>query len=166
MISMKNIFQKLAVVVVTSAALAPAGAMAAPALTNLQQMQTSVDATFNNTFTQSVSVSGAGAAGIAPGDVTSAAGAGFGNTAIYTLTPDIAVPALAGSVVGGGTIPTLGKITDVEASVAATAEVSDVLQIAPAALAGESVSVSTTVFGVENIRATQSVVESTTTTLF
>ena len=163
---MKHAFKKLAVAVVTTAALAPAGAMAAPALTNVQQMQTSVDATFNNTFTQSVSVSGASADGVVAGKVTSAAGAGFGNTATYTLTPTITAPLLVGSVVGGGTVPTIGGVTSVGANMAATAGVSDVLQIDPAALAGQSVSISTTVFGVDNIRATQSVVESTTTTLF
>ena len=163
---MKHAFKKLAVAVVTTAALAPAGAMAAPALTNVQQMQTSVDATFNNTFTQSVSVSGASAVGVAATDVTSAAGAGFGNTGTYTLTPTITAPSLAESVVGGGTVPTIGGVTSVEANMAATTGVSDVLQIDPAALAGQSVSISTTVFGVDNIRATQSVVESTTTTLF
>lgn len=163
---MKNAFQKLAVAMMTAAALAPAGAIAAPALTNLQQMQSSVDATFNNTFAQSVTVSGASAAPIAAGGVTAAAGTGLGNTATYTLSPSIAVPAIGKTVVGGGTIPTLGTVTKVEANVAATAGASKVLQIDPAALAGQSVSVSTTVFGVDNIRATQSVVESTSTTLF
>lgn len=163
---MNNVVQKLAVAVATAAAFAPVGAIAAPALTNLQQMQTSVDATFNNTFTQSVAVSGASAAGVAADEVSTGTGAGFGNTATYTLTPTLTAPTLAGSVVGGGTVPTIGGVTGVEASVAATAGVSAVLQIAPASLAGESVSVSTTVFGVDNIRATQSVVESTTTTLF
>lgn len=164
---MKNIFQKLALALVATNALLPVGAMAAPALTNVQQLQTSVDATFNNTFVQNVSVSGTGAVGIAGGGVTSATGAGFGNTGVYTLTPNVAVPAIGanGSVIGGVN-PTLGVVTSVAASMAATAGVSNVLRITPTSLAGDSVSVSTTVFGVENIRATQSVVESTTTTMF
>lgn len=163
---MKNIFQKLAVALVTTTAFAPVGAMAAPALTNVQQLQTSVDATFNNTFVQNVSASGTGAAGIAAGGVTFATGKDFVNIGTYTLTPTVAVPAIGtGGSVTGGVNPTLGTMTSVAASMTAT-DGMKVLQIAPAALAGDSVSVSTTVFGVENIRATQSVVESTTTTMF
>jgi hypothetical protein len=161
---MKIIAQKLAVAVVTAAAFAPVGAMAAPALTSLEQVQQSVDATFNNTFAQSVGVSGASAAGLAAGDVLDT-GAGVTNVADYTLTPNFSDVTGSLSVIGGTSAVTLTAVTDVTASMAANAG-TGVLTLDPDALAGESVSVSTTVFGVENIRATQSVVESTTTTLF
>lgn len=154
---------KLAAAALALASLAPVSAFASPGVTNLEQINQTVEAVYNNSFSQTASVSGAGSVGISAGEVV-ATGAGITNVGVYTLTPNQTDLTPSASVIGG-TVTAIADPTTVTAQMAANAAVG-VLSINPAALAGETVTVSTSVFGVSAIKSSQSIIQSNTVTAF
>lgn len=156
-------FSKLAAAALALASLAPVSAFAAPGVTNLEQINQTVEAVYNNSYSQTASVSGAGSVGIGTGGVV-ATGAGITNEGVYTLTPNQTDLTPSASVIGG-TVTAIADPTTVTAQMAANAA-NGVLSIDPAALAGDTVTVSTSVFGVSAIKSSQSIIQSNTVTAF
>jgi hypothetical protein len=154
---------KLAAPALALASLAPVSAFAAPGVTNLEQINQTVEAVYNNSFSQTASVSGASAAGIAAGKVLDST-SGLTNASVYVLDPNQTALSPSASVIGGGAI-TIAAPATVEASMTAPAA-TGVLTIDPDALAGETVTVSTSVFGVSAIKSSQSIIQSNTVTAF
>lgn len=151
--------KKLAAAALAAATASPMAASALPVVTTIQQASNSVEATFANTFAQSVSSDVAfGATGLAVD--TEGAGAAIDGT--FTLSATL--PA----VNVGTPAVTLGSIDVPKAIAGGTAASGGILQItAVVPVAGATaLSISNTVFAVESIKATQSVIDSTSTTAF
>jgi hypothetical protein len=147
--------KKLAATALAMAASAPMVASASPAVTRIKQASNSVEATFANTFGQSVS-----------SDVSLTLT--VSNTGQGAAITSAQLNAILGTVsVGGASGVTLGSIPGFSAALSSAATITSLLQITNVqAVGATSVSVTNTVFAVESIKATQSVIDSSSTTLF
>lgn len=156
--------KKLAAAALAAAALAPNAASAVPTINQLQQASNAVEATFSNVFSQSAGVAGSGATLTAT--INSSSGAvGVANTNVYQL--NVALPSVAAGVDTTSNSITLGAITTISASMAANSG-TGVLMITGITPSGSvsQIELNTTVFGVSGLKATQSVIDSVSTTLF
>lgn len=124
----------------------------------IDQVTNSVEATFGNTLVQTVS------SDVAPSTLTVTGAAALINTATATVTPGFTAAPIGGSTLAGPT--TVTASTALAGTPTATApSVLQITAVAPAATA-TSLTTSTTVFGLESLKVTQSVLDSTVTSQF
>lgn len=159
---MNNNTKKLAAAALAASALSPLAASATPNITVIQQASNAIEATFSNLFGQSAGVSGSGATLTA---TLVSTGVGLGNTNSYLLAPSL--PSVSAAVDTTANPITLGAINSVTASMG-TNSAAGVLQMTGITTGGSvsQIELNTTVFGVNSIKATQSVIDSVSTTLF
>jgi hypothetical protein len=159
---MNNNTKKLAAAALAAAAISPMAASAAPSITQVQQASNAIEATFSNTFSQTAGVSGSGATLTA---TLAATGVGLANTDAYQLTPNF--ESVSAAVDTTANPITLGAITSATAAMGANAA-TGIVQMTGITTGGSvsQIDLNTSVFGVSGIKATQSVIDSVSTTLF
>lgn len=171
---MNNNTKKLAAAALAAAAASPMAASALPNITTILQGSNTTEATFSNTFSQFVGSDATLAFTFGGTTVTGTATIGT-NTETYTYTVPNGIGVAntnAYQLVNDAKSLDIGLITLTEVN-SVTASLGPVSQTGLLQIQGVSVGsgatslgINQTVFGVESIKNTQSVIDSTSTTLF